>query len=122
MKCYEQFDIRGISTVEIHENQILFALTGVAREYNWTSATPRGSAFSALGPDVAEFILAHLLPASALSNNPVILVSGAHAASDIVDFNLFRSKRGALRSRLLTELQCIDCAVKCAEIEITTNS
>ena len=112
MKCYEQFDIRGISTVEIHEHLILFALTGVAREYNWTSAIPRGSAFSALGPDVAEFILAHLLPASALSNNPVILVSGAHAASDIVDFNLVRSKRGALRSRLLAELRCIDCAVK----------
>lgn len=112
MKCYEQFGIRGISAGKIHKEQILFALTGVAREYSWTSAIPRGSAFSALGPDVAEFILAHLLPASALSNNPVILASGAHAASDIVDLNLDRSNRGALRSTLLVEVQCIDCAVK----------
>ena len=32
-------------------------------------------------------MLAHLLPTKALSNNPVILASGAHAASDIVRFD-----------------------------------
>ena len=66
----------------------MFTLTGVAREYSWTSAIPCGTAFSALGPDVAEFMLANLLPTRALSNNPVIVASGAHASSDIVQLDV----------------------------------
>lgn len=49
--------------------------------------SPTEAAFSVLGPEVDEFVPAHLFPAKALSNNGVIVLSGFHSGADIFQYS-----------------------------------